>query len=107
MTITTCLDEPLFALGFRHGADADEEPPALEFQSRVLAFRLGYVVGRSFAEAVHQANHATVAETAGRLGVRYGVDLNALLNALKFSDAQRDVVRQAYTTEPSKPSAQS
>jgi hypothetical protein len=40
MTITTSLDEPLFALGFRLGADTDEEPPALEFQSRVLAFQL-------------------------------------------------------------------
>ncbi|WP_455279054.1 hypothetical protein [Cupriavidus necator] len=85
-----------FDLGFEHGAEADEDPSDLEFQSRVPAYQLGFIVGRSFSEAVKQANYLAVAATAGRLGARYGVDINDLLQALEVSVHHDQTIRQAY-----------
>ncbi|MFM0122828.1 hypothetical protein P0D73_28700 [Paraburkholderia sp. RL18-101-BIB-B] len=96
------VDKPIrarqtsFDLGFEHGAEADEDPTPLELCSRVQQYQLGFIVGRSFSEAVKRANHATAAATAGALGSRFGVDLNDLLKTMRLSDEHERTIRQAY-----------
>jgi predicted O-linked N-acetylglucosamine transferase (SPINDLY family) len=87
----------LFELGFEHGAEAVEDPSVVEFQSRVRAYQLGFLVGRSLAEAVKQASHQAAATTAGQLGARFAIDVEELLMALSLSDAQKQQIRSAYT----------
>lgn len=85
-----------FDLGFAHGADADEDPSDLEFQSRVPAYQVGFIVGRSFCNAVKQGNHHATAFTAAKLGARYGVPLEDILVALGLSEAHQDAICKAY-----------
>jgi hypothetical protein len=99
------LDEKMRAFGFSQGAVASEDLPTAEIRTRVPEWRIGYVVGRSYSEAVKEGSIREVAMTAGRLGAQYGVDVDDLLDALNFGDDQREVVRSAYAPTKSKPIA--
>jgi hypothetical protein len=88
-----------FDLGFECGTDEEEELSELEFRSRVPEYQLGYIVGRSFSEAVKQASRRAGAVVAGELGRRYGVNLADLLSAMSLSDEQQQIVRLAYANE--------
>lgn len=88
--------QTMFDLGFEHGAESEEDPTPLEFCSRVAEYQLGFVVGRSFSEAVRQANHKAAAATAGALGSRFGVSVNDLLSAMGLTTEQERIVRQSY-----------
>lgn len=85
-----------FDLGFEHDAEAEEEPSTLEFCSRIHEYQLGFIVGRSFSEAVKHANHAAAAATAGALGHRYGVKLDDLLQAMRLTADDELTIRQSY-----------
>ncbi|MCO4861248.1 hypothetical protein MKD38_06165 [Cupriavidus sp. WGlv3] len=85
-----------FDLGFAHGADADEAPSDLKFQSRVPAYQVGFIVGRSFCTAVKQGNHHAMVATAARLGSRYGVPPEDILDVLGLSQAHQEAFRKAY-----------
>ncbi|WP_321960063.1 hypothetical protein [Paraburkholderia sp. J7] len=78
--------QTLFDLGFAHGTDVDEDPSELEFRSRVREYQLGYIVGRSFGEAVKQASRRAAAVVAGELGWRFGVSLPELMAAMNLSE---------------------
>jgi len=86
----------LFDLGFEHGAEAAEDPTDIEFRSRVPEYQVGYIVGRSFSEAVRQVSYQTAISTAGKLGVRFGVSLEDLLKALRLTEADERHIREAY-----------
>lgn len=92
----------LFGLGFEHGAEADDDPSDLDFRSRVQAYQLGFIVGRSFSEAVKQTNPHAAAAIAVRLGARFGVDLEDLLTTLGLSEAHQQDIRQAYAQSTSR-----
>ncbi|WP_321935418.1 DUF2623 family protein [Paraburkholderia sp. J8-2] len=91
-----CGRQTPFDLGFEHGAEAEEDPSALEFCSRVHEYQLGFIVGRSFSEAVKRASHAAAAATAGALGSRFGVKLDDVLEAMRMTDEHEHIIRQAY-----------
>lgn len=94
------LQDPLgqaqFDLGFEHGAESIEDPVDIDFRSRVSAYQVGFIVGRSYSESVKSAHYRTMAETAGRLGARFGIALEDLLVALNISTEQQQTIRQAY-----------
>ena len=96
MTNFTGVDDKMRAFGFSRGAAAMTDDPTTEIRSRVPDWRVGYVIGRSFSEAVKEGNVSELATTAGRLGAQYGVDVDRLLEALSFGEEQREVVRRAY-----------
>jgi hypothetical protein len=86
-----------FDLGFEHGAEADEDPSACEMNSRVPEYKLGYVLGRSYQEAVRNASHIALAIVAGELGVRFGVGKSELLDALRIPATHERHIHDAYS----------
>lgn len=96
MSTIASLEEKLFDLGFAAGTDIDEDLAPVEFCSRVMQWRLGFILGQSYHQAAKAGNLAVYAKTAGRLGALYGVNLDELLDALKFDDGQCEVIRHAY-----------
>ena len=99
MTKCEDFDRRMFDLGFAAGADIDEDLPAIELQSRVLQWQIGFVLGRGFAGTTKAGNFNVYAMTVGHLGAAYGIDVDALLAALVLTDEQRDVIRRAYAAE--------
>lgn len=87
-----------FDLGFEHGAEADQDPSASEMNSRVPEYKLGYVLGRSYQEAVRHASHIALAIVAGKLGVRFGVGKNELLEGLRIPAAHERHIYEAYAS---------
>ena len=79
-----CL-QGTFALGFEHGVEAEEDSSTAEMGTRIIEYKLGYIVGRSFGETVRQANLRVGAGVAGELGAKYGVDRAELVAALRCS----------------------
>jgi hypothetical protein len=99
MTKCADFDRRMFDLGFAAGADIDEDLPAIEVQSRVLQWQIGFVLGRGFAGTTRAGDFNVYAMTVGRLGEVYGIDVDALLAALVLTDEQRDAVRRAYAPQ--------
>ncbi|SOE45668.1 Protein of unknown function [Burkholderia sp. D7] len=97
MTNFAGLDDKMRALGFSSGAAASTDDSTAEVRSRVPDWRVGYVIARAYSEAIKEGNAGELATTAGRLGAQYGVDVDQLLEALSFGDAQREVVRRAFS----------
>ncbi len=91
-----CGRRTAFDLGFEHGVEAEEDPSAMEFGSRVHEYQLGFIVGRSFSEAVKLASHAAAAATAGALGSRFGIKVDDLLAAMSLNEEHQQIIRQAY-----------
>jgi hypothetical protein len=97
MSKCTDFDRRMFDLGFAAGVDIDEDLPVIELQSRVVQWQIGFSLGRGFALTAKAGKFDTCAMTVGRLGALYGIDLEALLDAIGvWADAQRDAVRRAY-----------
>jgi hypothetical protein len=85
-----------FDLGFEHGVEAVEEPSHLEMSSRVPDYRLGYIVGRSYAVCVRRGSRVAAANVAGELAARFGVKLDDLLEALSITAENLRVIQDAY-----------
>lgn len=85
-----------FDLGFEHGAETDEDAPMSEMNSRIVEYKLGYVVGRSYSTAVRQANLRDGATVAGELGAKYGVARDAIVAAMKLSMEHEAVLDEKY-----------
>ncbi|MGS1073527.1 hypothetical protein [Burkholderia glumae] len=92
----TVTPRTLLDLGFEHGIEATEDPTEFAMSSRVAEYRLGYVLGRSCVECMHRASRSAAAVTAGNLGARFGVKLDALINAMGSPDLDRRLIEEAY-----------
>lgn len=86
-----------FDLGFAQGSDAADDPSDLEMSSRVPEYRLGYVIGRGYSEAVKQANRDAGIVTASQLAARYKVQIEALLKAMGLLPEYEHLIRSTYT----------
>ena len=98
-----CGRQTAFDLGFEHGAEAEEDPSALEFCSRVHEYQIGFIVGHAFAQAVKLASHAAAAATAGALGSRFGIKVDDVLDAMRLTDEHQQIIRQAYANPDARP----
>lgn len=85
-----------FDLGFEHGAETDEDASMAEMNSRVVEYKVGYVVGRSYSEAVKQANLLVGATVAGELGAKYGLSRDALVAAMRPSTEHEAALYEKY-----------
>ncbi|MGF6635372.1 DUF2623 family protein [Paraburkholderia sp. MM6662-R1] len=92
----TTSERALLDLGFEQGIEATEDPSELEMTSRVPQYRLGFVLGRSYVTCVQRASRTAAAATAGKLGARFGVKLDDLIEALGLPDELRCLIQDAY-----------
>ncbi|BCQ22393.1 hypothetical protein NK8_05020 [Caballeronia sp. NK8] len=76
--------------------EAAEDPSAFEMSSRATPYKVGYVLGRSFYEAVKHGSHTAVAVTAGELGAKYGLSRSDLLAALNLTAVQEKQFDDAH-----------
>lgn len=90
-----------FELGFEHGAEAVEDAPAHEIDSRVVAYRVGYVVGRAYSEAVRQVSLDAGFKLAGQLGARFDIDKTDLISAMQLAVEYQRIVEVEYQTHDS------
>ncbi|MFM0716356.1 hypothetical protein PQQ73_08460 [Paraburkholderia strydomiana] len=90
-----------FALGFEHGAEAVEDASVVEMDARVPEYRVGYVVGRCYSEAVRQTSLLAGVVVAGELGAKFGVDKSALVAALRLSHDHELVIDEKYADDDS------
>jgi hypothetical protein len=85
-----------FDLGFEHGAEAVEDAPVFEIQSRVPEYRIAYVIGRAYGEAVRQVSLAAGYKLAGVLGVRFDIDKHELISAMHLSVDSKRIIDDEY-----------
>ncbi|MGB8417608.1 hypothetical protein [Paraburkholderia sp.] len=83
-------------LGFEHGAEAVEDVPVFEIQSRVPEYRMGYVIGRSYGEAVRQVSLAAGFRLAAELAVRFDIDRDSLVQAMQMSAESIRIIDDEY-----------
>ncbi|APA84058.1 hypothetical protein BJG93_00560 [Paraburkholderia sprentiae WSM5005] len=91
----SCQRSP-FALGFEHGAEAVEDAPLHEIESRVPEYRIGYVIGRTYSEAIRQVSLEAGFKLAGALGARFDIDKADLVSALQVSAGCRRLIEEEY-----------
>jgi hypothetical protein len=88
-----------FALGFEHGSEAVEDASIAEMNARVQEYRLGYVVGRFYSQAVRQTSLPAGAAVAGELGARFGIEKDALVAALRLSQDLELIIGERYVDD--------
>ena len=98
----TAAQRSLLDLGFEDGIEAVNEPSELEMSSRVAAYRLGFVLVRSYAACVQHASRSAVAVTAGKLAARFGVKLDDLVEAMGLPDELRHLIQETYAENRSR-----
>lgn len=89
--------QTLFDLGFEHGVEAGDDPSIFEMSSRVLEYRLGYVLGRSCSVCVQKISRREAACVAGALAARFDVPLKDILAAMVPQEEHVALVRDAYS----------